>query len=349
MARCLSLVDKTGHVAGMHPKEQLEGTGIAPKHSFGQNFLVDEFHQQRIADLAVLCARPAVGEAPLVVELGPGLGALTGRLLERKATVIAVERDRDLVPLLTKRFAKETATQALTIVEDNALTWPLTVEHGVKDGFALVGNLPYHHAADLCLRCVESLPRIGGGCFLIQLEVAERIAASPGGKDYGVLSVLLQSRFKIDMPHVVPAGAFWPVPEVDGGVLTLRPLPTEQVDHEVSFDELRVVVRAAFRQRRKTLRNGLTALAAERHVDLDAAFATAGIEATARAEQIDVARFVRLTKALTPPPSTKKKATKKKAAAEPAKKGDKPIKTMKAKRLAEKAAKAAAEANTEPS
>jgi 16S rRNA (adenine1518-N6/adenine1519-N6)-dimethyltransferase len=217
----------------------------------------------------------------------------------------------------------------------------------VNDGFALVGNLPYHHAADLCLRCVESLPRIGGGCFLIQLEVAERIAASPGGKDYGVLSVLLQSRFKIDMPHVVPAGAFWPVPEVDGGVLTLRPLPTEQVDHEVSFDALRVVVRAAFQQRRKTLRNGLTALAAERHVDLDAAFATAGIEATARAEQIYVARFVRLTKALTPPPSTKK-ATKKKAAAEPAKKGDKPIKTMKAKRLAEKAAKAVADVSAEP-
>ncbi len=252
----------------------------------------------------MLCARPAVGQAPLVVELGPGLGALTGRLLERKAQVIAVERDRDLVPLLSKRFAKETSTQALTIVEDNALTWPLTVEHGVTDGFALVGNLPYHHAADLCLRCVESLPRIGGGCFLIQLEVAERIAASPGGKDFGVLSVLLQSRFKIDMPHVVPAGAFWPVPEVDGGVLTLRPLPADQVDHEVSFDQLRVVVRAAFQQRRKTLRNGLTALAAERHVDLDAAFATAGIEATARAEQIDVARFVRLTKALTPPPST---------------------------------------------
>ncbi|HEY1097804.1 MAG TPA: 16S rRNA (adenine(1518)-N(6)/adenine(1519)-N(6))-dimethyltransferase RsmA [Myxococcota bacterium] len=340
----------------MHPKQQLEGTGIAPKHSFGQNFLADEFHQQRIADLAVLCARPAKGEAPLVVELGPGLGALTGRLLERKAKVIAVERDRDLVPLLGKRFTAETASNDLTIVEDNAITWPLTPENGVKDGFALVGNLPYHHAADLCLRCVDSLPRIGGGCFLIQLEVAERIAAPPGGKDYGILSVLLQSRFKIDMPHVVPAGAFWPVPEVDGGVITLRPLPAEDVADDVSFEALRLVVRAAFSQRRKTLRNVLGPLAAERHVDLDAAFAAADIEATARAEQIDVARFVRLTRALTPPPkpAAKKKTTKKTAAqTAPAtttlttKKSttiEKPIKTMKARRLAEKAAKAAAAA-----
>jgi len=336
----------------MHPKEQLDGTGIAPKHSFGQNFLVDEFHQQRIADLAVLCAKPKPGEQPLVVELGPGLGALTGRLLERKAKVIAVERDRDLVPLLTKRFKAQTASSELTIVEDNALTWPLTVDNGVADGFALVGNLPYHHAADLCLRCVDSLPRIGGGCFLIQLEVAQRIAASPGGKDFGVLSVLLQSRFKVDMPHVVPAGAFWPVPEVDGGVLTLRPLPESEIETDVSFDALRLVVRAAFQQRRKTMRNGLTALAAERHIDIDVAMAAADIPAAARAEQIDVDRFVRLTRALTPAPkATTKKKTTKKAAAKPAtttsttKNGttiEKPIKTMKAKRLAEKAAKAAA-------
>jgi len=337
----------------MHPKEQLDGTGIAPKHSFGQNFLVDEFHQQRIADLAVLCAKPAAGQQPLVVELGPGLGALTGRLLERKAKVIAVERDRDLVPLLTKRFKAQTASSELTIVEDNALTWPLTVDNGVSDGFALVGNLPYHHAADLCLRCVESLPRIGGGCFLIQLEVAQRIAASPGGKDFGVLSVLLQSRFKVDMPHVVPAAAFWPVPEVDGGVLTLRPLPESEIETDVSFDALRLVVRAAFQQRRKTMRNGLTALAAERHIDIDVAMAAADIPAAARAEQIDVDRFVRLTRALTPAPKapSKKKATSKKAVPATTKLAtkhgttiEKPIKTMKAKRLAEKAAKAAAEA-----
>lgn len=289
----------------MHPQKQLEGTGIAPKHSFGQNFLVDEHHQRRIAALALSCARPLPGRPPLVVELGPGLGALTGALLSstEKARVIAVERDRDLVPLLKKRFADVVAADPdrLTVVEDNALTWPLTVDNGVEDGFALVGNLPYHHAADLCLRCVDARQerpgRIGGGCFLIQLEVAERIAADPGNKDYGVLSVLLQSRFECGLLHRVPRGAFWPVPDVDGGVIVLR--PRSDVDEDVSFDELRRVVRAAFQQRRKTLRNALQALRSDgKDVDIDGGLQAAGIDPRTRAEQVDVAGFVRLTRAL---------------------------------------------------
>jgi 16S rRNA (adenine1518-N6/adenine1519-N6)-dimethyltransferase len=292
----------------MHPRDQLAGTGISPKHSFGQNFLVDEHHQNRIADLAVACARKDAAGKQQVVELGPGLGALTGRLLERHVDVIAVERDRDLVPILTKRFADN---PQLRVVEDNALTWPLTRENGVRDGFALVGNLPYHHAADLCLRCVDSLeeqpapadgqPRIGGGCFLIQLEVGERIAAGPGGKDYGVLSVLLQSRFKVTMPHVVPRGAFWPVPDVDGGVIVLRPLPAAEIERDVSFEELRTVVKAAFHMRRKTLRNGLQALAKERGLAVDDVFATADIDPKERAEQVPVKGFVRLARALRAP------------------------------------------------
>jgi 16S rRNA (adenine1518-N6/adenine1519-N6)-dimethyltransferase len=282
----------------MHPRDQLAGTGIQPKHSFGQNFLTDEHHQKKIADIAVACTRATPGERAVVVELGPGLGALTGRLLERDVDVIAVERDRDLVPLLTKRFTEMVASGQLRIIEDNALTWPLTIENGVRDGFALVGNLPYHHAADLCLRCVESLPRIGGGSFLIQLEVAERIAAGPGGKDYGVLSVLLQSRFKVGLHHRVPRGAFWPVPDVDGGVIALRPLPPEQVAHDVPFDELRLVVRAAFQMRRKTLRNGLMGLSEQRGVAIDDVFTAAGIDPKTRAEQVDGAGFVRLARAL---------------------------------------------------
>lgn len=287
----------------MHPQKQLEGTGIQPKHSFGQNFLVDEHHQNKIAQLAISCARPAAGATPLVVELGPGLGALTGRLLEQGARVIAVERDRDLVPILSKTFAGAIADKKLTVVEDNALTWPLTVDNGVDDGFALVGNLPYHHAADLCLRCVESLAepsssgtggRIGGGCFLIQLEVAERIASGPGSKDYGVLSVLLQSRFTTTLGHRVPRGAFWPVPDVDGGVIVLR--PHDRVAHDVAFDDLRAVVRAAFQQRRKTLRNALTNNLPDK--DVDGALAAAGIDPKTRAEQVDVKGFERLARFL---------------------------------------------------
>jgi 16S rRNA (adenine1518-N6/adenine1519-N6)-dimethyltransferase len=293
----------------VHPQKQLEGTGLSPKHSFGQNFLVDEHHQRRIASLALSCTRPARGRAPLVVELGPGLGALTGALLSGSTPVrvIAVERDRDLVPLLAKRFGDVVADGRLTIVEDNALAWPLTVDNGVDDGFALVGNLPYHHAADLCLRCVDAREegpgRIGGGCFLIQLEVAERIAAAPGNKDYGVLSVLLQSRFACSLAHRVPRGAFWPVPDVDGGVIVLR--PRDDVEEDVTFAALRRVVRAAFQQRRKTLRNALSALG---DVDVDAGLAVAGIDPRTRAEQVDVAGFVRLARSLTPSTTAARKA-----------------------------------------
>ena len=281
----------------MHPQQQLAGTGLTPKHSFGQNFLVDESHQTRIAQLVLALARPADGAPPQVVELGPGLGALTGRLLEQGAQVIAVERDRDLVPLLKKRFA-DVDESRLAVHEDNALTFTLGPEHGVTPGFVLAGNLPYHHAADLCLRCVEREDTIGGGCFLIQLEVAERIAAGPGGKDFGILSVLLQSRFDVRMAHKVPRGAFWPVPEVDGGVITLRPLPPDQLANDVAFDDLRTVVRAAFHMRRKTLRNTLMALCKSKELNIDEVFATAEIDPKTRAEQVDVAGFQRLTRTI---------------------------------------------------
>lgn len=284
----------------MHPQKQLEATGLQPKYSFGQNFLVDDSHQKKIAEISIACARPAEGQKPLVVELGPGLGALTGRLLEQGARVIAVERDRDLVPILKKTFAAPIESGQLRVVEDNALTWPLTIENGVDDGFALVGNLPYHHAADLCMRCVDAVEekagRIGGGCFLIQLEVAERIASGPGSKDYGVLSVLLQSRFTTTLGHKVPKGAFWPVPDVDGGVIVLR--PHDRVATDIAFNDLRSVVRAAFQQRRKTLRNALNGGLKDK--DVDGALAAAGIDPKTRAEQVGVDGFERLTRALFP-------------------------------------------------
>ena len=268
----------------VHPKQQLDGTTIKPKKAFGQNFLADESHLGAIARLVLQCAKDP---ARTVVEFGAGLGALTGALLAAGANVVAVERDRDLFPLLQKRFAGQTR---LSLVEGNALTFSLD---GQPAGFALCGNLPYHHAADLCMRCVDVVEEqgygaLGGGIFLIQLEVAERIAASPGTKDYGVLSVLLQSRFEVTLGHVVPKGAFWPVPEVDGGVIVLRPRPPVLV---TPFASLQKVVKAAFGQRRKTVRNSLSVLA---DFDVDAALDSAGIDKGARAETIPVEGFLRL-------------------------------------------------------
>ncbi len=265
----------------MHPKQQLEGTGIRPKKSFGQNFLADDVHLQKIARLAVARAKD---DARTIVEMGAGLGALTAHLLALGATVHAVERDRELVPLLRARFD---GAAGLTVHEDNALTFPLEV---IAGGGALAGNLPYHHAAQLAGRALSAWPRIGGACFLVQLEVGERMAASPGTKEYGSLTVALQSRFDVSLAHTVPKGAFWPVPDVDGGVVVMDALASPRgAPHELA--RLEELVRAAFQQRRKTVRNGLKGVFG---AGVDDALAAAGIAPQARPEDIDVASWGRL-------------------------------------------------------
>jgi 16S rRNA (adenine1518-N6/adenine1519-N6)-dimethyltransferase len=263
----------------VHPKQQLAGTGVKPKRSFGQNFLADDVHLRKIAELALARARDP---ARTVVEMGAGLGALTHFLVEGGATVHAVERDRELAPLLRARFE---GTASVHVHEDNALTFPLDV---VSAGGAIAGNLPYHHAAELALRILDAWPRLGGACFLVQLEVGARMAAVPGNKDYGSLSVVLQSRFDVKLAHVVPKGAFWPLPEVDGGVVTFDPLPSPRgATHTIP--ELERVVRAAFQQRRKTVRNGLKKVGVD-----DELMRAAGIDPVSRAEDIDVASWGRL-------------------------------------------------------
>lgn len=269
----------------MHPREQLAGTEIRPKRSFGQNFLVDDTHRLAIANLCIELARD---RDRTIVEFGAGLGSLTSVLGTLGAYVIAVERDRDLVPVLRHQLARALTDGWLQIHEANALTFPLEDQ---PEGFALVGNLPYHHAAEIALRAVDAWPRIGGACFLVQKEVAERMAAKPGNKDYGSLSVVLQARFDVRMARKVPKGAFWPVPEVDGGVVTMKALPAPRgAPH--TREQLDRVVRPAFQQRRKTLHNALKGV-----VD-DATLRAVGIEPTARAEDVEVEAWGRLAAAV---------------------------------------------------
>jgi 16S rRNA (adenine1518-N6/adenine1519-N6)-dimethyltransferase len=257
-----------------HPKAQLEGTGIQPKKSFGQNFLADDTHLKKIAALTLALSRDRV-----VVEMGAGLGALTAHLLAGGATVHAVERDRDLVPLLQARFAGE---EKLTVHEDNALTFPLDA---LANGGALAGNLPYHHAAQIATRALSAWPNLGGACFLVQLEVGERMAAKSSTKAYGSLTIALQSRFDVTLAHVVPKGAFWPVPDVDGGVITMRSLSEPRgAAHDLA--QLENLARTAFQKRRKTIKNALG-------LD-DDTLRAAGIDPKARPEDVDVASWARL-------------------------------------------------------
>jgi 16S rRNA (adenine1518-N6/adenine1519-N6)-dimethyltransferase len=269
----------------LSPRVQLEGRGLKPKKSFGQNFLTDETHLARIADeVARVCP-----ENRRAMELGPGTGVLTAALLDRGLTVTAVERDRDLVPLLADRFHDDIEAGKLTLLEDNAVTVELA--KGLPEGGVLCGNLPYHLSGSLLARPVDERERIDAAVFLLQLEVAQRIASGPGSKAYGVLSVLCGYGYDLELTHTVPRGAFWPVPDVDGGVLTMVRLPAPR-GGDVPVAALRKVVKTCFEQRRKTIRNGLKKLG-----DPDALLEAAGVAAGVRAETVEVEGFVALAQA----------------------------------------------------
>lgn len=250
---------------------------------FGQNFLVD---RQVIAEIVGAVA-PQRGD--LVVEIGPGLGALTGPLLDRLDHLHVVEIDRDIVARLRQRYSPD----RLTIHEGDALVFDFGAL-AAADGRALhvVGNLPYNISTPLLFHLAGFADRVRDMHFMLQKEVVERMVAEPGSADYGRLSVMLQYRFVMDWLLDVPPESFDPAPKVDSAVVRLIPrLPEElNVRDEARFAAL---VAAAFGQRRKMLRNNLKGI-----VD-DALFQRLGIPPTARAEDLPVADYVRLANALT--------------------------------------------------
>ena len=183
------------------PKSQLSARGLSPKRHFGQNFLADQGLARRIAELAL----PDGGS---VLELGAGLGALTRPLLERAGHVIAVERDRDLVPALNEDFAADIEAGRLQVLEAdakavdaNALLAPLPRPH------VLCGNLPYQITGPLIELAVHAAHGLDRVVFLVQLEVGNRLAAPPDSEDYGALSVFTQAAFTVSRALVIRRGA----------------------------------------------------------------------------------------------------------------------------------------------
>ncbi len=252
--------------------------GHRARRRFSQNFLHDAHYIERI----VAAIEPRPGDR--IVEIGPGLGALTAPLVERAGSITAVEIDRDLAARLRSRFA---AAQ-LTLVEGDALAldWPALA---AADGrpLRIVGNLPYHISTPLLFALLPVAPRVRDQHFMLQREVVDRMVAAPGGRDYGRLSVMLQFRYRVARLFVVPAGAFSPMPKVSSAIVRLLPRPAGElpaVDAEV-FARL---VAAAFGQRRKTLRNALARMLDE------AAIRDCGVDPGARAEALPVASFVAL-------------------------------------------------------
>ena len=254
--------------------------GHAARKRFGQNFLVSDGVIRKIVDAVA----PRVGDT--VVEIGPGLGALTEPLLERIDHLHVVEIDRDLIARLRQRFPPE----RLSIHEGDALEFDFGSLKG--DGrLKIVGNLPYNISSPLLFRLVRFAPLVHDMHFMLQREVVERMVAEPGSKDYGRLSVMLRYHFHMERLFIVPPGAFNPPPKVDSAIVRLIPVDRSKVGAEDTArkpDIFARVVATAFSQRRKMLRNTLRDLANE------AQLMSLGIAPTARAEDIAVADYIRL-------------------------------------------------------
>ncbi|MCH8552588.1 MAG: 16S rRNA (adenine(1518)-N(6)/adenine(1519)-N(6))-dimethyltransferase RsmA [Natronospirillum sp.] len=251
---------------------------------FGQNFLHDESVLQRIADAT------GVGPGDDVIEIGPGRGALTEFLLSSGARVTAVELDRDLLPILRARFFNQPEGQ-LTLIEGDALKVDFNTLTDTEQPLHLVGNLPYNISTPLIFHLLRARNRVASMHFMLQKEVVERMAAAPGTRDYGRLSVMVQYQCHVESLFIVPPGAFTPRPKVDSAVVRLVPR-TDSDYPDVSPDHLSTLVRLAFSQRRKTLRNNL-----KRHIDLSA-LETVGIDGSARPETLSVADYVSLANAV---------------------------------------------------
>lgn len=268
------------------PRELLKKHGLRAKHSWGQNFLGDEGVLNEIAD----GARIEKGE--IVVELGPGLGHLTAVLAARGASVVAVERDRDMVRVLNERKLAN-----VRVVEGNAAETDFAKVAGTSP-VTVIGNLPYHLSSPILFEVLDQHRSVKRAVFTLQQEVVTRLSADPGGRDYGILSVLLGLHFTVEELLHLPRHLFHPPPNVDSAVVLLehREKPRAEIVDDARF---RKVVKAAFAQRRKTLINSLQSdkqLATKEQYAK--ALSDAGIDPQRRAETLSVEEFAALERAL---------------------------------------------------
>jgi len=253
-----------------------------PKKSFGQHFL----HERRYIDRIVSVISPRADD--FLVEIGPGEGALTFPLLAAAGKLTAIELDTDLIPNLE---AKAAAIGELSIVHADVLKVDFTAmaQRAGVSRLRVAGNLPYYISSPILFHCVDHAAAIADMHFMLQKEVVDRMAAEPGSKVYGRLSVMLQLACRVEPLFDVPPGAFRPPPKVDSSVVRLVPLPAE-ARHDANPARLHAVVKAAFAQRRKTLGNALRQV-----MDADA-IRSAGIDPKDRAEVLAPMDFVALAK-----------------------------------------------------
>lgn len=249
--------------------------GHRARKRFGQNFLHDRHWIERIAKAV------NATEGDDIVEIGPGQAALTRELIAGAGKVRAVEIDRDLAAWL-----KETFPESLSLIEADALTLDWT-QVAKNDNLRVVGNLPYNISSPLLFKLLEAADHVKDQHFMLQKEVVDRMVAQHGSKTYGRLSVMLQWRYRMQKLFDVPPGAFNPPPKVMSSVVRMIPKAKEEVP-SVDFELFSSVVANAFSQRRKTVRNALSALLSAEEI------AACDVDPGARAEALPLDAFVLL-------------------------------------------------------
>ncbi|GFZ94776.1 16S rRNA (adenine(1518)-N(6)/adenine(1519)-N(6))-dimethyltransferase RsmA [Nesterenkonia alkaliphila] len=271
-----------------HIRDLAEALSIRPTKQWGQNFVIDPNTIRRIVGLAELDG------SEHVLEVGPGLGSLTLGLLDEAARVTAVEVDPKLAAQLpeTVKQLRPQKLQDLTVLRQDALK----IQAGeLNEPSVLVANLPYNVAVPVVLHLLQVLPSLTKGLVMVQEEVADRLAAAPGSKIYGVPSVKLAWDTSTRKVGVVGKKVFWPEPRISSGLVRFD--RGEPAASSVSRQEVFAVIDAAFAQRRKTLRAALSGLAGS-GTAAEQALRAAGIDPQARGETLDVHAFARIAAAL---------------------------------------------------
>lgn len=272
------------------PQEYYREQGGSPRKRFGQHFLIQPKTAERIVASAELTA------SDVVVEVGPGLGALTRFILPRVRRLHLVELDRDLAAFLERDLPASECR--VSFYREDILNIDLcALDQGREDHLVLLGNLPYNISSPLVFRLLESRRCIKRAVFMMQKEVGERLAAHPGGKEYGVLSVLLGLYARVQSLFVVGPGQFYPPPNVDSLVVSIDfrdCLPPETP----SFELMRQLVSTCFQKRRKTLLNCLKGLTGLNAASLAEVLALSGIDPQRRPETLCPEEFLLLAKNL---------------------------------------------------
>lgn len=251
--------------------------------SLGQNFLIDDSVPRDIVSGAEVC------KDDLVIEIGPGVGTLTAQLLNTAKRVVAIELDNDLIPILSQELGDN---QNFTLIHNDALKVDFNEIIGDEQSVKLVANLPYYVTTPIIVKLLKEKYNFKSLTIMIQKEVAERMNAEPGNKDYGALSLLVQYYCNTSIVRKVPPACFIPRPKVDSIVIRLDKLSEAKVkvDNEKLFFD---IIRNSFNMRRKTLWNGVKSIGPAKE-KLELAFEKAGVDPKRRGETLSIQEFANL-------------------------------------------------------